>query len=154
MADRPTIVVVDDEPEITKTVQSCLEESVDADVRGYMDPEEALDAVGAHAADLVITDFRMPGTDGLELIRLARQRRPGIGAMMITAYPDLDLAIRAVNDAAVMRFFVKPLDADELATAVKVYLRDLHRTQDREAAFERALALGRRRAKAMSAGSG
>lgn len=144
-AERPqTVLVVDDEPDILSTLASYLGERLDAKIEAFEAGPPALERVEAGGVDLLLTDFRMPDMDGLELVRRSHDAIPDLGTMMITAYPDTDLAIRAINEGRIMHFFVKPPDPERLGTIIKEYLSDLQRLQDRRAAFDRALELGRR----------
>ena len=68
----------------------------------------ALAALSAHAPDVVLSDVRMPGLDGLELLRLLRERSPGVQVILMTAYDDMPTVAAAMREGAT-DFLVQPL---------------------------------------------
>ncbi len=89
-----------------------------------------------HEIDVVISDFRMPGMDGLEFLRRAMERTPAAARILITAYPQLSLAMDAINDAAIQNFFTKPLQPAKVEEAVKAALIKSRMERQRLAHFE------------------
>ena len=73
---------------------------------------------------LVIADFRMPGMDGLDFLARAFQARPEVPRIMMTAFPDIDLVVRAVNQARITQFLLKPLQPEALIETVKGFLAE------------------------------
>jgi DNA-binding NtrC family response regulator len=119
----PTVLAVDDEEDILHTLAQYLEEAL---------PGVRVETAGSGAAglarlergavDLVISDYRMPGMDGLAFLRHVRERAPGLPRILMTAYPDAELAVQAINLAHIDRFLVKPVEPDQLAAAVEELL--------------------------------
>ncbi len=72
-------------------------------------------------ADVLITDVRMPGMDGYELLRRARASRPEVAILMVTAYGDVDGAVRALQDGA-DDYLIKPVNLVELRRRVELQL--------------------------------
>lgn len=60
----------------------------------------------------------MPGMNGLQFLERARQVAPDVPRMIMTAFPDLDVAIEAINEARIETFFTKPLDPDKVVKGV------------------------------------
>jgi CheY-like chemotaxis protein len=86
-AGRPTILVVDDEPDIRNAVKGVLEATLGVHVLVASSAAEALDILErAPHVDLIITDFKMPGMNGLEFLRRALADHPKIPAVLITAF--------------------------------------------------------------------
>ena len=76
--------------------------------------EEHKDQVG-----LLMTDQRMPGEKGVWLLEKARQLRPRIVCLLVTAYADMDAAIAAVNNGAIYKYIAKPWDVPQLENTIK-----------------------------------
>src|SRR5205809_3995666 len=68
---------------------------------------------------LLMTDQRMPGEKGVQLLEKARQLRPRIVRILATAYSDMDAAIAAVNTGAIYKYVTKPWDPVELSNTLK-----------------------------------
>ena len=117
-----SILVVDDDARIRETLTRVLT-TAHTTVRATESAESALASLGAVPADLVISDVRMPGMSGLELLRLLKARVPGIDVALMTAYDDLPTAAAAMREGAA-DFLVKPLDLHQLRTVVDRILAD------------------------------
>ncbi|MBU8869254.1 MAG: sigma-54 dependent transcriptional regulator [Gemmatimonadales bacterium] len=110
------ILVVDDE----KTQRETLARAVASwghEVLIAGDAEEAQAQVKGHPIDLILTDLRMPGLSGLELLERCRQNRPDIGVILMTAYGTIENAVEAMKTGAV-DFLPKPIDLDQLEAIV------------------------------------
>ncbi|WP_310552082.1 response regulator [Paenibacillus glufosinatiresistens] len=82
----------------------------------------ALDIVRAEAPDLVLLDMKIPGMDGLEILKHIKAINPEIKVIMMTAYGELDMIKEATKLGALMHF-TKPFDIDEMRVAVNMHLR-------------------------------
>lgn len=145
-----TILVVDDEPDICVTLRDLFELYLGAKVLTASSAEEALPALQGDHLDLIISDYKMPGTDGLEFLKVASQAKPEVPRFLITAFPDLDIAVRAINEAHVHNFLIKPLTRTELLNLVEEVLSDRTPEEQRKAAAERIGLLSRERGAAAS----
>lgn len=110
------ILVVDDELSIRGYLASLLGK------RGYSviacgDAEEAMAQLQENAVSLVLSDIKMPGISGLELLEGVRNFDPDIPVILMTGYADFDTAIEAVNKGA-FSFLTKPFNRDYLLTSV------------------------------------
>jgi response regulator RpfG family c-di-GMP phosphodiesterase len=115
---RPVVLVVDDEPDILEAV--VLQIQRDCKVLTAGSGAEALQVLsesGPIAA--VITDRRMPGMDGVELLRRVQLEYPDTTRVLQTAQSDLTAAISAINDGGVFRYLSKPIPTDELRATVR-----------------------------------
>jgi DNA-binding NtrC family response regulator len=119
---RNSILIVDDDARIRASVPGALE-SATLDVRTAEDADRALAALGERPADVVLTDVRMPGIDGLELLRLLRARAPAVAVILMTAYDDLPTVATAMREGAV-DFLVKPLELQHLRRVVQRVFED------------------------------
>ncbi|MBC8078898.1 MAG: response regulator [Gorillibacterium sp.] len=82
----------------------------------------ALEIVRAESPDLVLLDMKIPGMDGLDILKHIKQIDPAMKVIMMTAYGELDM-IKEASDLGALMHFTKPFDIDELRQAVNHYLR-------------------------------
>jgi response regulator RpfG family c-di-GMP phosphodiesterase len=114
--ERPRVLCVDDEPSITASVTRVLRRTFDV-VTAHT-PEEGLALLKQGPAfAVVISDFQMPGMDGAEFLRLARQVAPDTVRVLLTGRRDLGATVDAVNHGQIFRFLAKP-PAPEMLIAV------------------------------------
>jgi thioredoxin reductase (NADPH) len=117
---KPAIIAVDDDPAVVAAVVRDLRVRYGEDYRVLRatSGQEALEIL----ADLVlkdrpvaavVTDQRMPGMSGIELLGQVRERSPDSRVVLLTAYADTDVAIRAINDIALDYYLMKPWDPPE-----------------------------------------
>lgn len=136
------VLVVDDEPDILgafKTfVEGCL---TGVKVFTATSADEALELLDEIDPALVVSDLRMPGTDGLAFLERVAERRPETPLILMTAYPDLDVALDAKNLADVDRFLTKPVEPLGVVSLIYDLLQERHRSLEREAAYKRAVEL-------------
>ena len=116
------ILVVDDDASIRETFANHLAES-GYQVTTALDAEHALSQLARVDPALVITDVRMPGMSGLELLERIKSARPDIDVVVITAHEDMRTAIAAMK-AGAYDYLVKPLDLDHIDLIVGRCLRD------------------------------
>jgi DNA-binding response OmpR family regulator len=118
MAAKKQILVVDDHFEILEFLRSMLEQSnADYQVLGVPSAEEGFLEMRRTPFDLLITDVRLPGMSGFELVRKVRQFAPDTPIIMITAYSTAQ-GKQEAEELGVARYFEKPLDTDALLAAV------------------------------------
>jgi DNA-binding NtrC family response regulator len=86
---------------------------------------EAIKILGTTVVDLVITDLKMPGASGMELIRHIRENFKDVEVMMITGYPTIETAVKAVKSGA-EEYLTKPFTDTELFSAVERVLEKVH----------------------------
>lgn len=117
------ILVVDDTLDTLEMLQRNLS------IKGFqvfvaISVSEAINLLESTDVDLVITDFKMPGDTGLDLIKYIRENFNEIEVMMITGYPTINGAVEAVKSGAV-NYLVKPFTQEELFNAVNSALDNL-----------------------------
>jgi diguanylate cyclase (GGDEF)-like protein/PAS domain S-box-containing protein len=111
------IIVIDDELEIREYIKLLLE-GAHYEVFTASSGEEALAILKKQDFDVMVTDIRMPGMEGIELIKKAGLLQPTMESMMMTGYGDIDTAINAIKLGAV-NYFTKPIKMDELLIALE-----------------------------------
>ena len=107
-----SILVVDDDTRILGSLARALAREAD-EVRTAENAEEALQKLAESPAAIALVDLKMPGMDGLQLLRLLRERAPNLDVIMMTAYEDLPTVAAAMREGAV-DFLIKPLDLHHL----------------------------------------
>lgn len=113
------IVIVDDEPKIARGLLKLLSQQEDDKAVGiFLDATEALDFIEKNAVDVVITDIRMPGISGLELIRRIRIINEELPIIILSGYGDFSYAQKAI-ELGVTRYLLKPTDPAELLSALE-----------------------------------
>ncbi len=115
------ILIVDDEQEIRTGIRLLLESSTLADrlevVGTASDGQEALEAASGRPVDLIVTDIRMPGMNGLELIRHARTANPSVRFVILSGYDDFAYAREAMR-YGVLDYLLKPVEERDLLAIV------------------------------------
>ncbi len=111
------IMVIDDEKIVGDMAKLSLEQEGYA-VETYLNAEPALKRLEEERFDVVVTDYKMKGIDGMEVLRAVRGRYPGTQVIMITAFANLDAAIEALR-RDVHDFFPKPVKIKELKASIR-----------------------------------
>ena len=115
--DKHSIMVIDDEKIVGAMAKRSLEQE-GYEVEAFLNGESALVRLEERPFDVVITDFKMKGIDGLEILRTVKRLYPKTVVIMITAFANLDVAIEALRDD-VEDFFPKPVKIKDLKASIK-----------------------------------
>jgi two-component system nitrogen regulation response regulator GlnG len=111
MDRRCRVWVIDDDRSIRWVLQKTLEKA-DLDVTCFESADRVLNSLDKEQPDVVISDIRMPGMDGLELLELLHTRYPDLPVIIMTAHSDLESAVSAYHGGA-FEYLPKPFDVDE-----------------------------------------
>ena len=111
------IMVIDDEKIVGDMAKLSLEQE-GYSVETFLNAEPALKRLEEQKFDVVVTDYKMKGIDGMEVLRTVKERYPGTQVIMITAFANLDAAIEALR-RDVHDFFPKPVKIKELKASIK-----------------------------------
>lgn len=118
LSPRPrTVLIVDDEETVTRLLASYLEKDGQRVITRH-DGEGALEALKNNETDLLITDLKMPGMSGLELIRKVREFYSDLDIIVITGYGTMDAFMEAVHED-VSDFILKPIDIKQFQKALR-----------------------------------
>ncbi len=109
--------LVDDDASIRWVLERALRND-GMSPRAFEAAEPALDALRRESPDVLITDIRMPGASGLELLRLIREARPALPVIVMTAHSDLGSAVSAYEGGA-FEYLPKPFDIDQAVALVR-----------------------------------
>jgi signal transduction histidine kinase len=116
--ERPSLLVVDDEPEVLRSVHDLLRLDYRVITRGT--GAAALEVLrSAEDVHVIMSDQRMPGMSGVDLLRQAKAIRPEVTRLLFTAYADIRAVIDAINQGHIFRYIAKPWDPDELGAVVR-----------------------------------
>ena len=127
MENHAKIWVIDDDRSIRWVLERALKQA-QMDVRSFDNADDALRALERGQPDAVITDIRMPGTSGLQLLAEIAARSPQLPVIIMTAHSDLDSAVSAYQGGA-FEYLPKPFDVDE---AVELARRAVAHRRDQE----------------------
>jgi two-component system response regulator AtoC len=129
------IMIVDDDRSIRETFEQHLGHS-GYEVVSASSAEDGLALLDVKRPDLIITDVRMPGMDGIEFLRRARSAVEDVDVIVITAYEDMTTAVSSMR-AGAYDYLVKPLDLDRIDLLVERCFRDRsHRRQAKHLSSE------------------
>ncbi len=116
MSGNRTVWVVDDDRSIRWVMEKALAQA-GLDCQSFDSGDAMLDAIAESTPDVVISDIRMPGTDGLKLLATLRQSHPDVPVIITTAHSDLDSAVASYEEGA-FEYLPKPFDVDEIVATV------------------------------------
>jgi CheY-like chemotaxis protein len=116
------VLVVDDEPQVAHALRRLLKRE-GFDVQVAFNGAEALERLKEFSPDIVLTDFRMPGMTGGELLQQVKRSHPLALRLIISGYADFKSVVASVNEGEICRFISKPWDDAELVTYLKGLLR-------------------------------
>jgi CheY-like chemotaxis protein len=118
------ILIVDDEQDVRNSLTELLEKSIPGTkVLAAASGRKGLDILERERVDLIMSDQKMPGMDGIEFLVQARRMRPRLPRMMFTAFADKTLASRAVAEAVVDEFLAKNVTPKDTVRLVERLLR-------------------------------
>jgi two-component system response regulator HupR/HoxA len=115
--EQATVLVVDDEPRVLDALEAIL--AAEFRVLRAGDGETALRILGGEDPAVILTDHRMPGMTGVELLRRSQEIAPDAVRIVLTAYTDVDNLMDAINTGRIYHFIPKPWDPTELLMVVR-----------------------------------
>ena len=117
ISENRNVWIVDDD----KSIRWVLEKALSMEgivITSFSDPGQLLEKIGREKPDVIISDIRMPGMDGIALLEKIKEHAPTVPVIIMTAYSDLDRAVAAFREGA-FEFLSKPFDVDEVVSLVK-----------------------------------
>lgn len=143
------ILLVDDEPSILNALKRVLRQGTleglwpDLRIESFADPAAALARACECSFSLAISDYRMPGLNGVELLSALREQQPECVRVILSGQADHHGLLDAINKAQIARFFAKPWNERELLYAVRQLLREYDaRVETLTLADQQRLSLG------------
>jgi class 3 adenylate cyclase len=130
MGAPPTVLLVDDEPRVLDSLDALL--AMDYRILRSERPAEALEMLARDDVALVVSDQRMPGMTGVELLAKSRDAAPDTVRVLLTAFTDADALMASINAAHIYQFILKPWDPKELVHCVRRGVERHALTRERE----------------------
>lgn len=134
----PTLLLVDDEPDLLRSLQGLLRQKFQLFVADS--GAAALEIIQSQPVQIVMSDQRMPKMSGDELLARIAQIAPDTVRILLTGYADIHDVIRALNTGGLFRYLTKPWDLDELMEvleeAVEQYERTIHQRERHERSLQ------------------
>lgn len=119
-----SILLVDDEVKVLYSLSRTLNEADFSEIKIAQDAQQALEII-KNTPDLavIVSDYHMPGKNGIELLEEVRQSSPDIIRILLTGMADLEMALEAVNRGNIFRFLLKPCASETFVASIKDGLR-------------------------------
>ena len=117
---RNKIWVIDDDRAMRLVLEKTFKEE-GFDVTNFEEAQSALDRLHDDAPDVILTDIRMPGIDGLTFLSKVKNSHPDLPVIIMTAYSDLDSAVSSFQGGA-FEYLTKPFDPDKMITEIKKHI--------------------------------
>jgi YesN/AraC family two-component response regulator len=110
------ILIVDDDEDILDAMQLILKnaDQFESEITTVLDSKSAIAEIEKQEYDLVLSDFKMPGMNGIDLLTRVKDKHPKTSRILITGYPSIEVVKDAINKANVHYYIEKPWDNDEL----------------------------------------
>jgi DNA-binding NtrC family response regulator len=109
-----TIVIVDDEDMVLKSLNSFLSLETEYIVKTFLSAKKALEYIKNNDVDLVVSDYLMPEMDGISFLAKVKAAKPHVPRIILTGYADKENAIKAINNVGLFQYVEKPWDNEDI----------------------------------------
>ncbi|RKX29686.1 MAG: hypothetical protein DRP47_01200 [Candidatus Zixiibacteriota bacterium] len=113
----PTMLIVDDEPNVIKSLRRLLVDT-DYEIFTAESGEAGLDILKENEIQLIVSDYRMPGMNGVEFLRQAKELSPSTIRIILSGFADVSAVVEAINNGHVYKFIGKPWNDQDLLTTI------------------------------------
>lgn len=137
MSTQPLVWIIDDDRSIRWVLEKALQKE-NFSIRSFESADGVLESLASESPDAVISDIRMPGIDGLELLTQIHKQDPDIPVIIMTAHSDLDSAVTSYQSGA-FEYLPKPFDLED---AVSLSKRAIAHSQEKRAKNNEVSAIG------------
>ena len=117
--ETPVIAIVDDEEMVLTSLRSFLLLETDYEVETFSSPPTALAELREKPVDLVISDYLMPGMNGIEFLLEVKRLHPFATRILLTGYADKENAIKAINEVGLYQYVEKPWNNADLKITIQ-----------------------------------
>ncbi len=117
------LMIVDDEENVLHALRRILSKTKNLDIVTCNSPFDALEIARESDFHLFISDYRMPGMDGVEFLIEVKKIHPGALRLILSGQTDFDALVSAINQAEIYRFIMKPVQSYELIATVQQALQ-------------------------------
>jgi two-component system nitrogen regulation response regulator GlnG len=111
VASKSVVWIVDDDRSIRWVLQKAIE-AADISVRVFETADAVINELEGGSPDVLVSDIRMPGMDGLQMLSQVKESHPDLPVIIMTAYSDLDSAV-SVYEGGAFEYLPKPFDVDD-----------------------------------------
>src|SRR2546430_4388396 len=129
LATAPMRLLIVDDEETTRELCVAVAQQTGLKATAVASAEEALEVVDQSAIDIVLTDLKLPGTSGLELLKNLREMNPQIAVIVLTQYGSIDSAIEATRTGAI-DYVTKPFRIEELRARLEHAMHEVDLLQE------------------------
>jgi DNA-binding NtrC family response regulator len=113
------VVIVDDEEMVLTALRALLELETEHDVHSFTDPADAAKFLEGNTVDVCVSDYMMPGMNGIQLLTRAKQLQPEASRILLTGHADKQSAIVAINQVSLFQYLEKPWDNAQLLLVIQ-----------------------------------
>jgi len=117
------LMIVDDEVNILNSLRRILSKQKEWELTLCSDPAEAAEIAKDSNFDLFISDYRMPGMNGVDFLVGTRESNPHAMRIILSGTSDFEATVEAINQAEIYRYITKPVDTDELISTINQALQ-------------------------------
>ncbi len=125
------ILIVDDEDGMLEVCEDTIDVLSGVETEVESDPRRAAERLKDEGFDMLLTDVRMPGMDGVDLLRIARELDPNIPVLVLTAYPTVETAVETMKLGAA-DYITKPFHPDDLLATVQRLIDQLRLKEENQ----------------------
>lgn len=115
----PEIVLIDDEDMVVTSLRALITLETEFNVHAFTSPAQALAHLEFHPADVIVSDFMMPGLNGLQTLERAKELQPEAARILLTGHADKQSAIHAINRVGLYQYLEKPWDNAQFLLVLK-----------------------------------
>lgn len=130
MNSKLLIMIIDDEPIVGKKLKIFFEKT-GYDVETFTESAAAAEAIENKTFDIIVTDLKMEGFDGIDILEIAKRENPDTQVIIVTGYSRRDTAVEAIKKGA-FDFITKPFKINDLKQVVKSAEMELIKIKDAE----------------------
>jgi DNA-binding NtrC family response regulator len=123
---KPTVLLVDDEEMILTSIRTLLMLEADYRVECFTSPTEATKYLESNEVDLTLSDYLMPGMNGIQFLGESKRLQPEASRVLLTGHADKASAIQAINQVSLFQYLEKPWDNAQLLLVIQ---QGVERTQ-------------------------
>ena len=116
---KASVLLVDDEEMVVTALRALLQLETEHDIHAFTDPAEAAKFMEAHTVDICVSDYLMPGMNGIQFLTRAKQLQPEASRVLLTGHADKQSAIAAINQVALFQYVEKPWDNAQLLLVIQ-----------------------------------
>ena len=125
------LLFLDDEDNVLRSLERLFQDT-EYEVYTINNSKEAIKLLDKHKFSLIISDYRMPEMDGVEFLKIAKEKSSETIRMILTGFADVDVAISAINEGEIYKFIEKPWDGEQLKVQLKQALEFYEVVEERK----------------------